>query len=193
MGQTSKQPVDGVVHLPLEDYSTAYQMAFGWLMGHEGGYTEDHAGATNMGIILRDLEALGESGDVNQDGGVNVDDIKEMTREYAAWFFHQEYWGKYRYKAIEGMTVAMKIFDMAVVMGPRQAHRCAQRACRACGLRIEDDGILGPISRQALCRVQEAVFVGALKSEAAGVMRMIVARTPAREEYLVGWLKRAYA
>lgn len=177
---------------PINSYSPAYQMAFGWLMKHEGGLSIWPEGITNLGVVLRDLEALGDRGDVNGDGLIDAADIKGMTRPFAAAFFYWEFWEKYHYGTLPGILAPIKIFDLAVVMGPYQAHVCVQRALRACGRCVVVDGILGRISRKTLSEVTETPFLAALRAEAAGVFRLIVANWPERADCLIGWENRAY-
>ncbi len=91
------------------------------------------------------------------------------------------------------LPVAVKTFDLAVNVGARQAHKIVQRAARAHGRALIDDGDLGPNSRSALRSLGNADILPAIRSEAAGFYRGLVAARPRSSKYLDGWLNRAYA
>lgn len=174
-----------------------FEAALALVLAHEGGFVDDQAdpgGATKYGVSLRTLRALGDLAfDLDGDGDLDADDVKHLTVETAGAFYHQHFWDRYGYAELRDLHVAAKAFDLAVNMGPGAAHRCLQRALRACGVPVAEDGILGPITRQA---ANDAEFKGlfpALKSEAAGFYRALVAAQPAREKWLKGWLNRAYS
>lgn len=188
----SKNDQAARIYPSIDSYSPVYQMAFGWLMKHEGGLSIWPEGITNFGVVLRDLEALGELGDLNADGLIDAEDIRDMTPEFAAWFFHREFWEKYKYEDLPGIMTKIKIFDLAVVMGPHQAHVCVQRALLSSGRHIAIDGILGPISRRTLGEVQGTALLTGLRSEAAGVFRLIARIRPEYENARAGWENRAY-
>jgi lysozyme family protein len=94
--------------------------------------------------------------------------------------------------------VAVKVFDLAVNVGPRQAHRLLQRALRACGRDVAEDGVIGPETLGAIAGVAGAgespfAIVASLRSEAAGFYRTLIARRPLLAVFERGWLRRAYA
>lgn len=175
----------------------AFEAALGIVLEHEGGWVndpDDPAGATNYGISLRTLRAEGDPAfDMDGDGDLDADDVARLQPESALHFYHRKFWARYRYGELQDVAVAAKVFDLAVNMGPGAAHRCLQRALRACKLPVKEDGILGPITRKA---ANDARFLGllpALKSEAAGFYRGLVAARPERAKWLAGWLNRAYS
>ena len=174
-----------------------FEAALAIVLAHEGGFVDDPAdpgGATKFGVSLRTLRALGDLAfDLDVDGDLDADDIKALTPEAAGAFYRKHFWDRYGYGTIHDLHLAAKLFDLAVNMGPGPAHRCLQRALRACRQPVTEDGILGPVTRQA---VNAAEFLGlfpALKSEAAGFYRALAASDPARQKWLSGWLNRAYS
>src|SRR5690606_26510607 len=136
-------------------------------------------GATKFGISLRWLKEVGEldvdgdglaDGDIDLDGHIGLGDIVGLTRENAAWFYKAHWWDRHRYGDFP-LSLASKLLDLSVNMGAAQAHKCVQRAARACGRTLADDGILGPRSRAALVELDAMQLRIALRSEAAGFYR----------------------
>jgi len=165
-----------------------YEPAFQRLIEHEGGYTADHAGATNYGITLSVLDV-----DINRDGVVDSSDISDMTLADAREFYHRNWWVPYNYETIKDQTIATKVFDLSVNMGPHQAHRLVQRALRACDFNVVEDGKLGPKTLGAVNECDPYMLLPALRAEAAGFYRLIAATKQGYSQYLRGWLNRAYA
>ena len=108
--------------------------------------------------------------------------LQGLVRDfYAAW------WSREGYGAIEQQEVATKVFDLSVNMGGKAAHLCLQRACRACGWRLNEDGKLGPKTLNAANLAGPCLLV-ALRSEAAGWYRDLD-----RKEFENAWVERAYS
>ena len=90
-------------------------------------------------------------------------------------------------------AIAIKVFDLAVNLGSRTAVKCLQRALQACGLRVVIDGILGTETCGAARQADRKALIAALRSEAAGEYRLLVARHSDQIVFQGGWLNRAYA
>ena len=100
------------------------------MLGDEGGYADnpsDPGGETKFGISKREYPQL---------------DIAALTRADAVAIYYRDWWQRYRYSELPG-PIAAKVFDLAVNIGPAHAVRCLQRALRACGRRLTEDGALG--------------------------------------------------
>lgn len=181
--------------LPKNVASLRFERALAQVMAHEGGFIDDpadHGQTTNWGISLRFLSKLPE-GDLDQDGDIDEQYIRQLTRAQAAEIYRTHWWERYRYETLPE-PIGAKVFDLAVNMGPRPAHRLLQRAARACGESLLEDGILGPKSRQ-VCELlaPTAALLAALRSEAAGYYRMLCTQHPHLRKFRRGWLRRAYA
>lgn len=175
-----------------------FYKAFSHLMKLEGGglyhkVEGDNGGATKYGISLRTLQATKLiNGDIDNDGDIDAQDIKALSEDDAIQFY-ENWWQRYSYGDFH-IIIGIKLFEMSVNFGPSQAHKVLQRAVRAqpCGTYLKDDGILGPKTRKAVKACDPDILLSALKSEQAGVYRMIAARNPSQRKFLKGWLNRAY-
>lgn len=166
---------------------TTLEIGLRLIRDHEGGeFTDnpiDRGGPTRWGISLRFLRTLNPK--------ATRADIVEMKWDRAAHIFAGEFWKKYGYDLLPA-CVAVKVFDLAVILGPSQIALCLQRACRAGGCAVEEDGVLGGNTRAACFRIAPEILLAAFRSEVAGVFRLIVARDPTQKRFLDGWLSRAY-
>ena len=152
------------------------------VLAHEGGYVNnpaDHGGETNFGISS------------HHNPGV---DIANLTREGAIEIYWDSYWDGRGYDLLPE-AIAIKVFDLAVNMGARQAVVCLQRALRACAITVEIDGVLGPKTTAACwnSRIPAVSLLVGLRSEAAGEYRLRLARDSSQAVFADGWMTRAYA
>lgn len=153
------------------------------VLKHEGGLVDhpnDPGGITNYGISLRSYPELGPEG------------IRNLTKKQAIDIYHRDWWDRFRYDTIRDLRVAGKVFDLAVNMGPRPAHRILQSALNHLGHDLVVDGLLGPLTFSATNqtdaeKLQEAICFFA----AEHYYRLARNRRPLRT-FLLGWLNRAY-
>lgn len=168
------------------------------VLQHEGGFVDaptDPGGATHFGVSLRWLRGLGDTdgdgwleGDLDHDGDVDADDIRALTQDQALGLYRTQWWDRYGYGQLADQRLATKIFDLAVNMGAGQAHRLVQRALRAVGKTVREDGVMGPETRAAVDAYAYQGLLPALRSEAAGFYRSLN-----KPEFVAGWLNRAYS
>jgi len=159
-----------------------FVQAVGAVLEHEGGYVndpDDPGGETKWGISRRSYPEL---------------DIANLTEEQACAIYYRDWWRQYKYDLIEDATVAAKVLDLSVNMGPSAAHKCLQRALHACGRRdVTIDGIIGPQTLEAVNSANPLMLLAALRAEAAAHYRALAQADPKRQKFLNGWLNRAYA
>lgn len=167
-----------------EKYTPEFLIAVDRVLLNEGGYSSnpaDPGGATNFGISARQHPGL---------------DIAALTRDAAVRIYWREWWLKFGFARLP-TAAAAKTFDLAVNIGPAHAIECLQRALRACGHRVSEDGSLGAETALAAAGAHSAALISALRSEAAAYYRVTAAlargpRANADREFLAGWLNRAY-
>jgi len=167
-----------------------------YVMGQEGGlvdHPQDPGGVTNFGISIRHAIAVGDIDgdgfdefDLNLDGEVTAKDIQMMDRDKAEGYYGHLF-EKWRIDEIKAPSVAIKIYDYHFPMGPKGAGLVTQRALRACGHDLIEDGIIGSETIASINAVKPQYLLIALMCEGAGYFRSL--RSPTFEK---GWLNRAY-
>lgn len=173
---TSEMRIDYLESYDMANFETAIQQ----ILIEEGGYVndpDDPGGETKYGITKRTFPEL---------------DIFNLTAEQARDIYRREYWDRFGLDQIEDDRVAERLFSFIVNMGSIPAIKCFQRALRACGHFVNEDGRLGPETISAARRADRQALLAALKCEAAGMYRYFVAKSPDKQKYLKGWLSRAY-
>lgn len=173
-----------------------FNSAVAVVLEHEGRFSDDKndpGGATDYGISLRFLKTYGI--DINDDGQINIMDIKSLTKDKAKQIFKQYWWDKFHYEAINSLYIATKVFDMAVNMGASQAHKLVQRACNQCGHNLVVDGILGGKSLGAINEIslhgREEDLKYEIQDEQKWFYEHIAEANPKLKVFLKGWLRRA--
>lgn len=158
-----------------------FDIAFTHLMYHEGGYVfdkNDAGGETKFGISKRTYPNL---------------DIKNLTMKAAKQIYYCDYWMKGKFENILDEDIAIKLFDLSVNMGFRQATKCIQRALRSVGYIVSEDGIIGSETLSSINAANPQQLYCALKSESAGFYRLLAISKPNNSCFLTGWLNRAYS
>ncbi len=187
---------------PYQRGSALFLKAIDVVFKHEGYYSndkDDPGGATKYGWSLRAAQNAGDLDldgildfDIDGDGDIDIEDIKALDMDDAKRLYKIHYWDLYGYEELPEI-IAIKTFDLAVVMGARQAHKLLQRAVRSANHpQIADDGIIGSQTLKAVQSCEKSELIAALRSEAAGFFRLLVNIRPRSKKYLNGWLNRAY-
>ena len=151
-----------------------FALAIPVILHREGGYVNnphDEGEETNFGISKRSYP--------------NVD-IRNLTKEGAAAIYQRDFWNAYGYGRLAVQGIGTKIFDMAVNLGPRTAHKLAQEAAGAA-----PDGELGNDSIQRLNAQPALPLLRQLRSLLVDHYHEIVSLNPKDYEFLKGWLSRA--
>jgi len=157
---------------------------------HEGGYNhikEDRGGATNFGMSFNLLKLL--KLDVNKDGVVDINDIKELTMEQAEDIYYNNFW-RPAYEVFHE-KVGIKVFDVAVNAGHKRAHILLQRALNKLGERVVEDGMLGRETIGTVSKYTEAQVLEKYCEVQADFYNDIVKRNPSQRKFINGWLNRA--
>jgi lysozyme family protein len=161
---------------------TWFDQAFDYVMSHEGGYSDDPVDpgkATKYGISSRTYP------DIN---------IANLTMCQAKQIYLDDWWKLYGYDRIPHYTIAAKVFDLAINMGPSEAHKIFQRALHAAGQRhVTVDGVIGSQTLTAFSKTDPREVLSAMKAEAAWYYRNLISARPELKHFENGWLNRAYS
>lgn len=113
------------------------------IIAREGGFVndpDDPGGATNLGVTIGTMKALGI--DLTGDGKVTVADVKALTRAQASDIYVQHYFEKPRIAELPEALHAT-VFDMQVNAG-NNAVKILQRLLTTIGFTCAVDGDIGP-------------------------------------------------
>lgn len=126
------------------------------IVAREGGFVndpDDPGGATKHGVTIHTMRSLGL--DLDQDGDVDVSDVRRVTPELATDLFLEHYFNRPSIDMLPEQLQA-SVFDMQVNAGSN-AVRILQRLLRDMGLDIAVDGGIGPqTARAAFAAMGEA-------------------------------------
>ena len=161
----------------------SFDKAIPTILKHEGGYVHDPldpGGITNFGISKRQYPGL---------------DIRNLTVERATKIYQADYWLPI-YNAITDQETATKVFDLAVNMGHRAAHRLLQKALRKFkahhGLDIVIDGVFGSKTLHAINEGGEPEEILAeLRVQAAVYYVNLMVKKPGLVRFAYNWMRRA--
>lgn len=170
------------------------------IVAREGGYVndpDDPGGATNYGVTIHTMRRLGL--DLNNDGQVDTDDVRVLTRAHAVSIFVEHY---YRRPQIDRLPAPLQasVFDMYVNAGAN-AVKILQRLLGEMRIVVEVDGVIGP---QTIAATKQAIDAAPDHlADAYGIARRnyyynLADRRPASRKFARrrdggkgGWIKRA--
>ena len=165
------------------------------VLDHEGGLSldkRDPGGVTQWGISLRYLRSIGY--DIDGDGDIDKEDIIGLPIKGAIGIYRKYWWDKFRYAAFNELIVVEKVFDLAVNMGGKAAHKLLQIAINRLATNrqpITVDGILGGQTFGAANSTEGIQLRQELRECAKHRYIEILAANPAMEWARNGWLNRA--
>lgn len=171
----------------------SFLAAFDNLMALEGGKCTDHAGPTNFGITLRNLQDSGDMDfDKNHNGALDREDLWTFSRDDARVYVYRHWWAAVGLDKITAPMVASKVLDVTYNCGVPRGVKMVQAACNRFGAALDVDGALGAVTLAAINRTSGASLVAALRDEQAAWYRYLIAANPAKfKKYETGWLRRA--
>lgn len=160
------------------------------ILASEGGYVNDPAdpgGATNHGITQRTLDRYRRAHD-------DVDfpaDVKDLASDHAAAIYSDDYWMPSGAPELP-WPISLVVFDTAVNQGLDDAKLLLIVLQKMVGVR--PDGILGPITKQAVERANRDHLFNELcwwrVARYASIARRNEGVNPARAKFLRFWITR---
>jgi lysozyme family protein len=176
--------------------SENFEEAIKDVMYNEGGYVNhksDKGGATNYGISLRFLKSLGAVGDINKDGIVDKNDIKELKKEQAKEIYKVEWWKRHKYNRIKNIRIATKVLDMSINLGAFNAHCILQKSLNNYGNKLKVDGIIGIETIEAInrCKDINRLMTYIIVNLSRYYLNLYTQDKKNRVNFIVGWLRRA--
>ncbi len=125
------------------------------ILDREGGFVndpDDPGGATNHGVTIHTLRALGI--DLDGDGAVTAGDVRRLSRDQAREIFIRDYFERPRISMLPEV-LQPSVFDMYVNSGAN-AVRILQRLLGRMGEPVRVDGAIGPQTAAAARRAAAA-------------------------------------
>lgn len=169
-----------------------FAAAFAAVLAHEGGFQaapEDPGNWTGGKPGLGALKGTKYGISAAQYPSL---DIAALTIEEAAAIYRRDWWERFGFARLPA-PLAAKLFDAAVNIGAVAAVTALQRALRACGRPVAEDGKLGQETCAAAAAVAAETLLPVLREALAGHYRLLAAQRPAQVRFLAGWLARAYS
>lgn len=169
----------------LADDSTTnpslFDTAVSYVLENEGGLSDnpnDRGGKTKFGISQRAFPDV---------------DLDKLTEDKAVELYRENYWSD-SYEQLVHPNLAVKVFDLAVNAGNKQANTILQRAINKVSSgdsRVSVDGIVGEQTVATVNQLNEEALLKAFVDEQKAFYKRIVKKNPSQKEFYEGWLNRA--
>ncbi|WP_165177407.1 glycosyl hydrolase 108 family protein [Desulfovibrio sp. ZJ369] len=183
----------------------SFQDAHKFTAKWEGGLSDhpaDRGGLTAYGAsikFVKDIAATTSGRDflrsIDVQPPITRDVIRSLWPAQVATMFRHKYWDALKLDDLPFRQAAL-LYDAAVNHGPAQAVKLSQRGYNRCvthGVKLAEDGILGPMTRKALESADTDKVVRAIIEARREFYKSIVASRPDQGVFLKGWLNRANA
>jgi lysozyme family protein len=162
-----------------------FQPAVTITLQNEGGFYHNPVTGeiVNHGVTLAFVQSSGYKPDADEAF------IQNLGTAEASAIYQTYFWNRYSVGSIGDQSLANKVFDLTVNMGPA-ALKLLQSAVNGCGGECAVDGVLGPISLAQINALDPVKLLAEFKAVAAGRYRQIAANNPKLAGDLTGWLSR---
>jgi len=167
-----------------------FQPAVEQTLQKEGGFFHNQktGEVVNYGVTLRFASDCGLCGSTDQAY------IQGLTQQQAIDIYKKHFWDAHNIGSINDQTLANKVFDLTVNMGPGGKQKdggitLLQRAVCDCGGACTVDGVLGPQSIAAINAFDPGQLLTAYRARAKARYQEI-AQDPIEAGKLSTWLTR---
>jgi lysozyme family protein len=152
---------------------------------NEGGFFHNPVTGeiVNHGITLKFVRNSGYKPDAD------ASFIQNLSAGEASAIYQTYFWNRYSLGSIGDQSLANKVFDLSVNMGPA-AFKLLQSAVNACGGQCAVDGVLGPVSFAQINGIDPGKLLGEFKELAAERYQTIAEGNTELAGDLTGWLAR---
>lgn len=124
----------------------------------------------------------------------NIARMPQVQRAPAvANFYQTEYWNVMQLGGLDSQDLANRVLDCGVNCGLYTATRMLQTAANSLGANLDVDGILGPVSREAINRIDPERMLAAYRVARIAHYEKIAELHPEDGVYLPAWTARAMA
>lgn len=185
----------------MADFDKAHAFTAKW----EGGLSDvpqDRGGITKYGVSINFLRGVADTQrgrDFLHRMGIILpiteDRIRNLTKIQAENIFRNEFWNALRLDDMQHRP-ALFLYDCAVNHGHKRAVILAQRGYNACvgiyGVKLSEDGIMGPLTRAAMNHDTDAILRHCVKAR-RDFFEAIVKNDDTQKVFLKGWLNRCDA
>lgn len=181
----------------MSNFPIAHKFTAQWEGGLSSHYA-DRGGLTAYGASIKFVKGIANTQPgrdfLRQIGvrlPVSMNSICQIAADQAAAMFKREFWSSLRLDDFP-VRPAVCLYDMAVNSGPSASVSTAQRGYNHCvlhGVKLAEDGILGPLTRKALSQDTDAIINAMLDMRVAFV-EAIVRNDESQRVFLQGWLNR---
>lgn len=146
---------------------------------------DDSGGPTKWGVTQHSYSAfIGYP--------VTPEDIASLTEDQARAFYFESYWQPLRCSQLSRLTVAICLFDTAVLYGVGTAALMAQETVGLCqGPILKFDGLIGDKSVAAINSIDEEKFIEGYYAMIIRRIDLVVAMYPKNAKFRAGWTNRA--
>lgn len=172
-----------------------FEIAFKWVLKHEGSsyvVNEDIGEVSKFGITLKSYREIKPD--------ASEKDVEQLTEDQAREFYWRNVWIKRKVYLLGSLNLAAKVFDMIVHIGPVPAIKILQSSINhilknikpvSIPDRIQEDGIIGPITAKAANAIMSFDLVTEMSKRQIEYYQSLCAKSPNLKKFLSGWMARA--